>query len=624
MRVGERNFMKRLVSGIMLTLLLTSMLTLAFNIQPVKAEPTTIMVPDDYPTIQGAINAASNGDTIFVRSGTYFENVVVDKTISLIGENNSVVEISSDHTAIALNITANNVNVSGFTIVNGLNAAIELWYVQGCRIEDNILTGNGNGICSYCSSNNILSNNTASDNEHYGIVLQNDWSETLVNNTCLNNFYGIQLLGSSHNYLRHNIMQNNRYNFGADGYTQSSQTLNDIDTSNTVNGKPIYYVTSVSNTVFDSFENIAALYVVDSTNITIRDLILSNVYAGITLWNTTCSLIENVTTLDNFFGISAEWGTYNRIEGSNASHNCYGVYLQKESYDSLSNNTFLGNGNGIFLDTADMNVVVDNVVSQGNPFAIGIFDSENNSIYHNSFVENPQQVYVYLSQPNSWDDGYPSGGNYWSDYNGSDLFLGENQDQLGSDGIGDTHYVIDGNNIDHCPLMNPWTPSDAAVLNITTSKRFIGEGYSAYLTALVENQGGKVENLNTTVYVGQVNVTFQTFLLKSHNSLIHTFSWDSTGFSKGNYTLSIYVEPIEGEEDLADNTMYYDWVFITIPGDVNGDRRVNVLDAILIANSFNSKPGDANWNPNADINCDDKVNILDCIILANHFGESWS
>jgi pectin methylesterase-like acyl-CoA thioesterase len=78
--------LKRIVSGIMLILLLISTLTLAFHIQPVKAEPTTIVVPDDYPTIQEAINAATPGDTIFVRAETYYENVVVNKTVSLIGE----------------------------------------------------------------------------------------------------------------------------------------------------------------------------------------------------------------------------------------------------------------------------------------------------------------------------------------------------------------------------------------------------------------------------------------------------------------------------------------------------------------------------------------------------------
>ena len=56
----------------------------------------------------------------------------------------------------------------------------------------------------------------------------------------------------------------------------------------------------------------------------------------------------------------------------------------------------------------------------------------------------------------SWDDGYPSGGNYWSDYNGTDFYSGTNQNVTGSDGIGDTSYIIDVNNVDRYPLMSPW------------------------------------------------------------------------------------------------------------------------------------------------------------------------
>ncbi|MCJ7423459.1 dockerin type I repeat-containing protein, partial [Candidatus Bathyarchaeota archaeon] len=82
-------------------------------------------------------------------------------------------------------------------------------------------------------------------------------------------------------------------------------------------------------------------------------------------------------------------------------------------------------------------------------------------------------------------------------------------------------------------------------------------------------------------------------------------------------------EALLTEYDTSDNSFEDCWILLTIPGDINGDQRVNVLDAILIANSFNSKPGDANWNPNADINGDNKVNILDCIVLSNYFGQSW-
>jgi hypothetical protein len=57
-----------------------------------------------------------------------------------------------------------------------------------------------------------------------------------------------------------------------------------------------------------------------------------------------------------------------------------------------------------------------------------------------------------------WDNGYRSGGNYWSDYNGTDSYKGQYQNETGSDGIGDTPYVIDANNTDNYPLMFPWPP----------------------------------------------------------------------------------------------------------------------------------------------------------------------
>jgi hypothetical protein len=101
---------------------------------------------------------------------------------------------------------------------------------------------------------------------------------------------------------------------------------------------------------------------------------------------------------------------------------------------------------------------------------IGVNDSSYNYIYHNNFISNTVQVSSSLStNTNSWDNGYPSGGNYWSDYTGVDLKSGPNQDQSGSDGIGDTPYIIDIVNNDSYPLMGPFSSLYSSVAQASIS-----------------------------------------------------------------------------------------------------------------------------------------------------------
>jgi len=108
------------VSIIMLLLLITSMLSLAIKVRPIKAEPKIWTVDDDGPadfhTIQEAINAAGNGDTIFVHNGTYHENVIVNKTIYLVGENKSSTIICGNATGLrgVVDLQSENSSITGF------------------------------------------------------------------------------------------------------------------------------------------------------------------------------------------------------------------------------------------------------------------------------------------------------------------------------------------------------------------------------------------------------------------------------------------------------------------------------------------------------------------------------
>lgn len=592
-------------------------------------QPRTWIVDDDGPadfhTIQEAVNNANEGDTVFVENGTYYEHVTVNKALSVRGSGSESTTISGSQLDSAVEIGANNVDFGGFTVCSG-DFGLKV-YSHNNNIHDNSIVENGFiGIYLYLSSGNTFTSNNVSRNG-----------------------YGVSLVHSGGNTFKHNAIFDNEWQeLIIEGNTVSN-FVEDIDTSNTVDGKPVYYWVNQQDKIIPSDAGYVAL--VECRRILVQDLTFHRNGQGVLLAGTTDSTIENNTLSTEYYGIYMVdsnnvtiknctiansnfameiWSSSgNKIIGNNIMSNAYGIELAWSNYNNVSRNTMQQtseyNGWGVCLSvSATGNRIYENdFVHNSQGMNIQLFYPGENKIYHNSFIQNSIHVYNYEPAISVWDDGYPSGGNYWSDYNGSDLYLGEFQTEPGGDGIGDMPHSIDGNNRDNYPLMSPWTPPDVAVLNVTNAKRIIGEGYSAYLTALVENEGDKVENLNTTVYVGEANVTFQTFLLRSCNSLTHAFAWDSTGFAKGNYTLKAHVEPIEGEEDIADNTMYNDWVLVTIPGDVNGDRSVDVLDAVVLSSAFFSKPPEPNWNVNADINGDNSVDVLDCIIFANHFNQSW-
>jgi hypothetical protein len=160
---------------------------------------------------------------------------------------------------------------------------------------------------------------------------------------------------------------------------------------------------------------------------------------------------------------------------------------------------------------------------------------------------------------------------------------------------------------------------DTALTNITLPKNVIGQGFSLNLTVTAENQGDYDETFNVTAYANATGIGSDNITLPSGNSTTATFTWNTTSFAYGNYTLSAYAWPVIGETNTANNNFTGGTVGVTIPGDVNGDGTVNILDAIQVSNSFLATPGSSNWNPNADINCDNVVNILDAILLANHF-----
>jgi hypothetical protein len=164
---------------------------------------------------------------------------------------------------------------------------------------------------------------------------------------------------------------------------------------------------------------------------------------------------------------------------------------------------------------------------------------------------------------------------------------------------------------------------DVAITRYEQSKDVVGVGYSCSITITVQNQGDYTETFNVTAYANTTAIETQTVnSMPNGTSTILTFTWNTTGFAKGNYAISAYAWPVQGETDTADNTLADGWAYVSIPGDLNADAKVNILDAILLAGAFGSFPGHPSWKPNADISGDGRVNILDAIILSGHFGEA--
>ena len=218
-----------------------------------------------------------------------------------------------------------------------LHAGIKLSYVNNSLIIDNDSSGNWFGIRIEYSDNNTISGNTVND----GIIIFDSGNTTVSGN--IMNHCGLELYGS--------LEEVSSY---------------DIDTTNLVNGKPLYYYTNEVHLGPDNFTNAGQVILVNCND----------------------SLVSNLNISDSSIGISLHYCNNNTISGNTANNNCYGIHLIFSDYNTVSGNTAINNNEvGIFLIVSDYNTVSGNTVNY-NFFGIILGDSNNNAISENTANNN--------------------------------------------------------------------------------------------------------------------------------------------------------------------------------------------------------------------------------------------
>ena len=247
--------------------------------------------------------------------------------------------------------------------------------------------------------------------------------------------------------LRNNSMVANTYNFRVRGQ-KLSDFINDVDVSNTVNGKPIYYWIGMRDATVPN--DAGCVILVNSTNVAVKELELKNNSAGVLLAYTRNTTITRNEIANNWNGILLYNSSNNTITGNRIANNREGIKLIGSSHNIISRNEMRENAEGIYFHDSSNNTITGNIVSANDLCGIYLQYSSNNTFYHN-FFENTRQVRLEDSI-NVWDDGYPSGGNYWSDYEQKY----PNAKELNGSGIWDAPYVIDERNQDRYPLMYPY------------------------------------------------------------------------------------------------------------------------------------------------------------------------
>jgi len=421
------------------------------------ALPTAdVYVDDDAPpewydethvkTINEGMEVAEDGDTIYVFNGTYYENLIIDKSIDLIGENRKGTIIAASGIRPIIDIDSSFITIKGFTIENasqdsitrGIKIIGENYHLMNIHISECIVRHHFRAILIYNVSNISITNchiynNTCESINIYSSDKNIYNSDNIMINKCTIHDNGIDIGGGF-------IVSG-----GIDIYSQGFRHSN------------------ISITECNIYDNIGVgIWLEGADNIDVsQTTIYNNTWTGIYL----LKVKDGEIYQNNLYGHSlngihvaysfSNINIYENTISNNGNGEKFdgGILLGVSNYIIVYNNTIISNnGDGLFLGYSCNNIITMNNITNNN-CGIEIDEySTDNSIYYNNFKNNSGILIGGNAKDkgsNIWDDG-DAMGNYWDDYIGIDF---------NGDGIGDRPYIIPpilSGNKDRYPLMGPW------------------------------------------------------------------------------------------------------------------------------------------------------------------------
>jgi len=360
-------FNKSIARGIILFLLISS-----FNTVTSSYETTS------NSSIQEMIDNANHGDTIYVSAGTYYEHLVVDKPLTIIGDGaESTIVDGMGLDEHVFTIVSDNVDISGFTIMNcSIGFSGIRVYNDSCNIHNNIFRMCGGGVEPRNVEDVNIHNNTIEENI-WGIFIHSSMDCSINDNIIRENIYGMEL-GYSTAEIKNNIIKNN------DLYGMFQLWCNQV--------------TIISNTYsYNDF----AIQTYNSNGNIIRDNYVNHNQRGISLFNSSDNQIKNNNIRNNGRGVYL-WreSNNNQIIYNEIYSNAIGIYIAESNYNNISNNNILNSADkGVGLIYSSDNTISKNKIISECFDGIELVYSPYNSIIKNNISNHLLHGIHIISSP---------------------------------------------------------------------------------------------------------------------------------------------------------------------------------------------------------------------------------